>query len=132
MCRVSRRSLPKQGEKPLPPESRNVSIIRKIFGDVSGLCDHFLFHPHSSSSHSLCNHRDSPIVKANNRALSYTLLIAHLLLLLFFACIGQPTVVTCLFQQTGFGIIFTYSHIWFWPKPSLYSWYLELRSLGVE
>ncbi|XP_043932097.1 extracellular calcium-sensing receptor-like [Protopterus annectens] len=52
-------------------------------------------------------HRDTPIVKANNRSLSYFLLVC---LVLCFLCslmfIGKPQMTTCLLRQSAFGVTF--------------------------
>ncbi|XP_058036602.1 vomeronasal type-2 receptor 26-like [Ahaetulla prasina] len=53
-------------------------------------------------------HRDTPIVKANNRFLTYTLLVSlQLCFLSSLLFLSQPGKVICLFQQSMFGVTFS-------------------------
>ncbi|XP_073462121.1 vomeronasal type-2 receptor 26-like [Aquarana catesbeiana] len=53
-------------------------------------------------------YQDTPVVKANNKSLSFVLLVSIMLgFLCVFLFLGRPVDVTCLLRQIYFGILFT-------------------------
>ncbi|XP_040191893.1 vomeronasal type-2 receptor 26-like [Rana temporaria] len=54
------------------------------------------------------HYQDTPIVKANNKTLSYLLLVSIMLsFLCVFLFLGHPVDVTCMLRVTSFGVIFS-------------------------
>ncbi|XP_070586531.1 vomeronasal type-2 receptor 26-like [Erythrolamprus reginae] len=103
-------------EEQFPNENKNQCIVKKLhflsFLDPLGIILAFLALSFVLLTililRVFIKNQNTPIVKANNRDLTYCLLIS---LLLCFLCsllfIGQPQIVTCYLRQITFGIIFT-------------------------
>ncbi|XP_073468359.1 vomeronasal type-2 receptor 26-like [Aquarana catesbeiana] len=78
--------------------------IVAVFSAVSILC----FHLTAIILGIFIHYQDTPIVKANNRNLSYLLLVSIMLsFLCVFLFLGHPVDVTCMLRVTSFGVIFS-------------------------
>ncbi|XP_060540840.1 vomeronasal type-2 receptor 26-like [Pantherophis guttatus] len=99
-----------------PNEEKNGCILKPIvfltFEETLGiglasaaLCFFFLT---SWVLGTFIKHRDTPIVKANNRSLTYTLLVSlQICFLSSLLFLSQPGKLTCLLRQSTFGITFS-------------------------
>ncbi|KAM4815296.1 vomeronasal type-2 receptor 116-like [Thomomys bottae] len=107
VCDVCRSSVCQHTERSVPPESCKFPG----FGDPLGMalaCMALCFSMLTADVLGMfVKHQDTAIVKANNGALSYILLIS---LIFCFLCallfIGRPNTVTCILQQITFGVVF--------------------------
>lgn len=104
MCKLSRGWVCQHRSNTVSQKSCDISWLCGSLGNGSGWLGSVL------TSVVLCvflKHRDTPVVKANNQTLSYVLFIS---LIFCFICsllyIGQPSVTSCILQQTTFAIVF--------------------------
>ncbi|XP_026546660.1 vomeronasal type-2 receptor 26-like [Notechis scutatus] len=103
-------------ENQYPNGEKNHCIVKKVhflaYQDNLGYAlvslTLFLFVTTSTVLVVFLKHHNTPIVKANNRDLTYILLFSLLLCFLCsFLFIGQPGNLTCLFRQIAFAIVFS-------------------------
>ncbi|XP_069059354.1 extracellular calcium-sensing receptor-like [Pleurodeles waltl] len=84
--------------------------VNDPFGLTLSICASVMTLLTASSLFLFSKFKDTPIVKANNRGLSYVLLISLMCCFLCsFIFISHPTKLTCMLRQTIFGIIFSIS-----------------------
>ncbi|XP_069057777.1 vomeronasal type-2 receptor 26-like [Pleurodeles waltl] len=90
------------------PKSFTFLSYQDVLGLTLALISIFLFLNASCVFGVFVFYRDTPVVRANNRGISYILLVS---LMLCFLCamnfIGRPKKLTCMLRQIIFGIIFS-------------------------
>ncbi|CAH2299120.1 vomeronasal type-2 receptor 26-like [Pelobates cultripes] len=93
---VPSRNLPGKPRKPLDKEIREHQLSSLFLLMTAIILGIFIFY------------QNTPIVKANNKTLSFILLVSIMLsFLCVFLFLGRPVDITCMLRQTSFGVIFS-------------------------
>ncbi|XP_069469905.1 vomeronasal type-2 receptor 26-like [Ambystoma mexicanum] len=103
-------SWPNKGQNQCNPTTLQFLSLHDALGAAVSCLAGLLFLSALSVLWVFRRYQDTPIVKANNRGLSYLLLIALMLCFLSsYTFIGHPLRVTCMIRQNSFGICFAIS-----------------------